>query len=62
MASERRAVVGADLQRRPASWYALARAHFKDRGQSEAGARILLTEDMTTAESGRVSRLELVEV
>jgi pyruvate kinase len=47
---------------RPASWYAFARAHFKDRGKSEAGARVLLTEDVKTAESARVSRLELVEL
>ena len=45
---------------RPASWYAFAREHFRDRHQ--AGRRILLTEDVETAESARVSRLELVEL
>jgi pyruvate kinase len=45
---------------RPASWYAFAREHFRDRNQ--AGRRILLTEDVETAESARVSRLELVEL
>ena len=47
---------------RPASWYAFARAHFKDRRPHGSGARILLTEDVDTAESARVSRLELVEL
>jgi hypothetical protein len=47
---------------RPASRYAFARAYFEDRGKSGAPARILLTEDVKTAESGRVSRRELVEV
>jgi pyruvate kinase len=46
---------------RPESWYAFARAHFKDRAPGRAGARILLTEDVETAESP-VSRLEVVEL
>jgi pyruvate kinase len=46
----------------PESWYAFARAHFKDRAPGGAGARILLTEDVETAESPSVSRLELVEL
>jgi pyruvate kinase len=46
----------------PDSWYAFARAHFKDRAQGRASARILLTEDVETAESPSVSRLELVEL
>jgi pyruvate kinase len=47
---------------RPTSWYAFAREHFKDRVKSEAGARILLTEDVETADNALVSRLELVEL
>jgi pyruvate kinase len=47
---------------RPASWYAFAREHYKDRVKVEAGARILLTEDVKTAESALVCRLELVEL
>jgi pyruvate kinase len=46
---------------RPESWYAFARAHFKDRAPGRAGGRILLTEDVETAESP-VSRLEVVEL
>ncbi|HEX6114345.1 MAG TPA: pyruvate kinase, partial [Geminicoccaceae bacterium] len=41
----------------PASWYAFARAHFKDRAKAQAGARILLTEDVETAASASISRL-----
>jgi pyruvate kinase len=47
---------------RPGSWHAFARAHFKDLAQGHAGARILLTEDIETAESASVSRLELIEL
>jgi pyruvate kinase len=47
---------------RPASWYAFARARFGERVAGAAGARVLLTEDVDTAESARVSRLELVEL
>jgi hypothetical protein len=46
----------------PASWYAFARAHFEGRAGAQAGARILLTQDVETAESPSVSRLELVEL
>ena len=46
----------------PASWHAFARAHFKKRAKGQAGARILLTEDVETAESASVSRLELIEL
>jgi pyruvate kinase len=46
----------------PASWHAFARAHFKDRAKGQASARILLTEDVETAESASVSRLELIEL
>jgi pyruvate kinase len=44
---------------RPASWYAFAREHFQD--SKQAGARVLLTEDVE-AESALVSRLELIEL
>jgi pyruvate kinase len=46
----------------PASWYAFARDHFEERMKVDAGARILLTQDVETAESPSVSRLELVEL
>jgi pyruvate kinase len=46
----------------PESWYAFARAHFKDRAKDQAQARILLTEDVETPETASVSRLELVEL
>jgi pyruvate kinase len=46
----------------PNSWYAFARAHFEDRAKGRAGARILLTEDVESAEGPSVSRLELVEL
>jgi pyruvate kinase len=45
----------------PASWHMFARAH-KDLAQGQTGARILLTEDIETAESASVSRLELIEL
>ena len=47
---------------RPGSWYAFAREHFKERVSGETRARILLTEDLETAENASVSRLELVEL
>jgi pyruvate kinase len=46
---------------RPRSWYAFTREHFKGHARDQAGARILLTEDVE-AESALVSRLELVEL
>ena len=46
----------------PASWYAFARAHFEDRAQGQAGARILLTQDVESTESPSISRLELIEL
>ena len=46
----------------PASWYAFARTHFHGRAGTQPGARILLTQDVETAESPSVSRLELVEL
>jgi pyruvate kinase len=45
----------------PASWHAFARAHFKGLAKGQAG-RILLTEDLETAENASVSRLELIEL
>jgi hypothetical protein len=48
-----------------AAWrsrYAFAREHFKDRARRRAGARILLTGDVDTADGVPASWLELVEL
>ena len=55
-------VYGVEALHHAASWHAFARAHFKKRTNGQAGARILLTEDVETAESASVSRLELIEL